>query len=109
MVMVPVLARSEVMKILRVAKLVPEGTWLGKHNQKSFPLLLKSCPKAVMDVKKTKARSSVFLICGCIKFSFVMYTFSGNGMLSIGGSLPYKDKRITQVLHKEEGVVKYNT
>ena len=30
-------------------------------------------------------------------------------MLLIGGSLPYKDKRNTQVLHKEKGVAKYNT
>jgi hypothetical protein len=29
-------------------------------------------------------------------------------MLLIGGLLPYKDKRNTQVLHKEKGVAKYS-
>jgi hypothetical protein len=60
-VIVPELALSPVIYILRVALLLL-GTCVGKHNQNSFPLLLKSCAEAADTVNTVMARSIIFLI-----------------------------------------------
>jgi len=61
MVIVPLLAKSEVIKILTVAKLEP-STCVGEQSQNSFPLLEKSCAFKHTKAKENMVNSKLFLI-----------------------------------------------
>jgi len=60
-VIVPELALSEVIQILKVAKTLALGTWLGKHKENSLPLLEKFWAKISEWTNKQQVISSIFL------------------------------------------------